>query len=453
MKLPVKPPSFHAILKTLGSSTTQLWRKQRQVDVQELTAKAQSEYWNWEDCKYRAPTVGLTQEEFWAFIKITRNSDRCRFALLDSKKTSFSYSLPDEAGRLLHEADKSLAGHVGTDVADVSNPDYRAKYIFTSLREEAFASSLIEGAVSTRSEAKEMIRTGRTPKNTSEWMILNNFNTIQYLLLNRDKPLSLELLLDIQWRLTANTIDEADAGRLRTDADQITIRDDSTGDVLHVPPPAHELPDRLQKMCDFANADSSTSKPFIHPVIRSVLLHFWLAYDHPFVDGNGRTARALFYWHMLRNGYWLAEFLSISSIIARQPKKYYRAYLDTESDDNDATYFIMYHLRVLEESVIALQRYVAKKKVEQAELAPLMNAQFNPRQESLLELAVKNPRAEFSYESHGKSHGVVIATARADILELVDLGLLNWNKKQRPHRFTPHQDILKRLQKKSKRKG
>ena len=453
MKLPVKPPSFHAILKTLESSTTQLWRKQRQVDVQELTAKAQSEYWNWEDCKYRAPTVGLTQEEFWAFIKITRNSDRSRFALLDSKKTSFSYSLPDEAGRLLHEADKSLAGHVGTDMADVSNPDYRAKYIFTSLREEAFASSLIEGAVSTRSEAKEMIRTGRTPKNTSEWMILNNFNTIQYLLLNRDKPLSLELLLDIQWRLTANTIDEADAGRLRTDADQITIRDDSTGDVLHVPPPAHELPDRLQKMCDFANADSSTSKPFIHPVIRSVLLHFWLAYDHPFVDGNGRTARALFYWHMLRNGYWLAEFLSISSIIARQPKKYYRAYLDTESDDNDATYFIMYHLRVLEESVIALQRYVAKKKVEQAELAPLMNAQFNPRQKSLLELAVKNPRAEFSYESHGKSHGVVIATARADILELVNLGLLNWNKKQRPHRFTPHPDILKRLQKKSKRKG
>ena len=58
---------------------------------------------------------------------------------------------------------------------------------------------------------------------------------------------------------------------------------------------------------------------FIHPMIRSIILHFWLAYDHPFVDGNGRTARALFYWSMLRHGYWLFEFISISQIILKGP--------------------------------------------------------------------------------------------------------------------------------------
>jgi hypothetical protein len=42
---------------------------------------------------------------------------------------------------------------------------------------------------------------------------------------------------------------------------------------------------------------------FIHPVMRAITLHFWLAYDHPFCDGNGRTARALFYWSMLKQGY------------------------------------------------------------------------------------------------------------------------------------------------------
>ena len=65
---------------------------------------------------------------------------------------------------------------------------------------------------------------------------------------------------------------------------------------------------------------------FLHPVIRSILLHFWVAYDHPFVDGNGRNARALFYWSMLRHGFWLAEFFSISHEILKAPRKYYRAF-------------------------------------------------------------------------------------------------------------------------------
>lgn len=42
-----------------------------------------------------------------------------------------------------------------------------------------------------------------------------------------------------------------------------------------------------------------------------------IAYMHPFVDGNGRTARALFYWYMLKSGYWLTEYLSISRVIAK----------------------------------------------------------------------------------------------------------------------------------------
>jgi len=57
----------------------------------------------------------------------------------------------------------------------------------------------------------------------------------------------------------------------------------------------------MEAMCAFVNGRDT--EPFIHPAIRAMILHFWLAYDHPFVDGNGRTARALFYWAMLRPGH------------------------------------------------------------------------------------------------------------------------------------------------------
>ena len=79
-------------------------------------------------------------------------------------------------------------------------------------------------------------------------------------------------------------------------------------EILHEPPSADQLPKRVETMCAFANEQLKSG--FIHPVIRSILLHFWLAYDHPFVDGNGRTARALFYWSMLRHKYWLFEVMT-----------------------------------------------------------------------------------------------------------------------------------------------
>ena len=86
---------------------------------------------------------------------------------------------------------------------------------------------------------------------------------------------------------------------------------------------------------DFAN--SSAESPFVHPVVRAILIHFMIGYDHPFVDGNGRTARALFYWSMLRSGFWMTEYFSISSILRKAPSQYVRSYLHTESDDGDTT--------------------------------------------------------------------------------------------------------------------
>jgi Fic family protein len=53
---------------------------------------------------------------------------------------------------------------------------------------------------------------------------------------------------------------------------------------------------------------------FIHPVVRAIILHFMIGCGHLFVDGNGRTARALFYWSVLHQKYRLMEFISISCI-------------------------------------------------------------------------------------------------------------------------------------------
>ena len=204
---------------------------------------------------------------------------------------------------------------------------------------------------------------------------------------------------------------------------------------------------RIEQLCDFANQCSSTSlkEEFIHPGIRAIIIHFWLAHDHPFVDGNGRTARALFYWSMLRSGYWLAEFMTISSIILKQPRQYYRAFINTEMDDNDMTYFIHYHLDVIERSIQELNQYIERKQAEQRDRLDVHASRFNPRQRAILTRALRDPLAIFTYTSHANSHGIVLATARMDLLELEQCGLLNSNRKGRQFEFTPAPDIHEQL--------
>jgi Fic family protein len=193
--------------------------------------------------------------------------------------------------------------------------------------------------------------------------------------------------------------------------------------ILHTPPPAEELIDRIQALCDFANENNPAF--YIHPVIRSIILHFWLAYDHPFIDGNGRCARALFYWSMLKQGYWLCEYLSISQILRKAPSQYARSFLYTESDDNDLTYFILYNLNVLVRSIDELHSYVAARSSELKKVDYLLrgtNFNLNHRQIDILQHALRHEDALYTIKGHQSANNIVYQTARTDLLNLESLG-------------------------------
>ncbi len=129
-----------------------------------------------------------------------------------------------------------------------------------------------------------------------------------------------------------------------------------------------------------------------------------LSYEHPFVDGNGRVARALFYWLALREGYWLTEYVSISSVIAEAKISYGRAFLHTETDGADLTYFLIYHADILSRAVTRLMAFVERKRREVAAFEKRLGDKrrpdaFNRRQSWLLnEFA---PGATFACDHRG----------------------------------------------------
>jgi len=173
-----------------------------------------------------------------------------------------------------------------------------------------------------------------------------------------------------------------------------------------------------------------------------------LGYEHPFLDGNGRTARLLFYWAMLNQDYWLAEFLPISRLLAKAPMKYARSFLHSEQDDGDLTYFVIYQLGIIQRAITDLYQYLERKLAEtkrmQATLLAL-SKQFNHRQLALLQHAIRRPQAEYTVASHGRSHNVVPQTARIDLHGLEHQGLLTRIALGRGYAWIPADDLEDRL--------
>ena len=421
MKPPLAPKPLDVLLAEHGE-------RLRAVLNHGFPPTVEGRYLHWDRLRRLDPPEGFSHEEWWLGVKLSRSSQYRSISLLDTGGRPFSFMLPDPVQEALHRIDGQLRGRIGVSER-VTNPAVRDRFIVDSLIEEAITSSQLEGASTTRAAARNMLRAGRRPRDRSERMIFNNFQAMQAVRETRGEPLTLAEVLRLHATLTSDTLDDPEAaGRIQRPGDErVRVVDHRDQRVLHTPPPAEALPDRLDRMIRFANRGSGDGGGFLHPVIRAVVLHFWLAYEHPFEDGNGRTARALFYWSMLRHDYWLFEFISISRRLVEAPARYARAFLHTGTDGNDLTYFIVHQIGIILRALDELDAYVERKVEQVREVERILKraTALNHRQLGLLAHAIRHPEADYTIREHRTSHGVAYATARADLLRLAELGFLD----------------------------
>jgi Fic family protein len=442
MHIPLTPPDWNTVFAGgVPAAFPQI--------VAQKSPLIDGEYMHWDQLRHRPPPPGLTSEQWWLSVSFARSGMLQPLPLLDKKGSPFQFALPEPVLIALHHIDRTAAGSINAP-ADINTPEQRDRYLMHSLIEEAITSSQLEGAATTRQVAKAMLREGRAPRDRSERMIFNNYQAMEHIRAKRDEPITPDGILTLHALVTDGTLDNSeDAGRLRQ-ANDIEIRDNRDHTLLHRPPDFNELPARLERLCAFANA-AEDALPFVHPVLRAILLHFMIGYDHPFVDGNGRTARALFYWAMARSGYWLMEFLSISHFLRKAPAQYVRAYLHTETDSGDTTYFLLHQLDVIRRAIQELHAYLKRTAAEQRSTERLLSAsprlrnRLNHRQLALLTGALKHPGEQYRVEGHQRTHNVAYQTARTDLLTLGELGLLIWEKVGKAFVFTAPADLSDRI--------
>ena len=440
MKLP-KPPQIPQLLEKFSSIDIFPYLQQFKATDEK------GRYLDWDKFKRVNPQHS---EIKWLAAKLNRKALQKHFSI---EGMDFLFCIPESLQAQLHFVDKAAGGIHSMNFAGLSKNEQDRFLLKSLVMEEAITSAQLEGAVTTRKVAKEMLETARKPRTKDEIMIVNNYQLMKEVIAAKDQPLSIELILHLHQIATENAIDNnAVSGEFRTD-DEIYIAD-FDGNSIYQPPGYKLLPSLMESLCQFANFEHHGEEGalFLHPIIKAVMLHFLIGYIHPFGDGNGRTARALFYWYILKSGYALFEYISISRLLKEAPKQYAMSYLHSETDELDVTYFLYYQLNIMKRAIYDLENYISTKQQNFThfigDIQQFMvnkNVKLNDRQIRILQKAAKEKGYLFTAKEIHTEYGIAENTARSDLKILHDLGLLTVFKSGNAMTYVATNDLLQKL--------
>lgn len=382
------------------------------TDSMNLAREYNEKYLHWDKLQYY-DCGKYGRESLWYMMRIMRLNTCKR---VDLCGLSITYNLLDRFQKPLHQMDMALS----TGILPINGFDDKRKMMLSisSMMEESIASSQIEGAATTTKEAKRMLRDNADPKNRSEMMIMNNYRAMEFIRSNLERELSPEFIMELHGIVTRDTLKESEyEGKFRED-NSIAVRDVLTGETYHEPVSHELIRPMIDSLCTFVNDETD----YIHPIIKGILIHFITAYIHPFMDGNGRVSRSLFYWYTMKEGYSVMEYLSISKAIREHKGRYEEAYQLSETDDNDVTYFLDYNIEMLMQSVEIFTGYLRRKINERRHVMELMDAgDITQRQADILASLMNSDVPQNIYELSSVL-GVSPQTIRNDLNILIGKG-------------------------------
>jgi Fic family protein len=415
----------------------QVWAE---PSIREAITKSHQLYLPWDEFK-RKSWATEDPARAWTIISFMRKLGGRELPVRDKSGQNYKFN-PDRHQRFLHEVDLELGGNM-LGMSDFSEGDKR-QIIRRNLIEESFASSKLEGANTSRETAHKMLTEGRKPKDRSERMIVNNHAAMTWIEeTGKNQKLSLDMMAELHRKVTNGTLKSPTLeGQLRETLNEngkrLVIKpwDDQT--IVYVTPDKEFVQEELLKLIAFANEEDQS--PFIHPLVKAIILHFWVGLLHPFEDGNGRLARILFYWQMLRKGYWAFSYLSLSERIVKSPKQYAMAFIYSEQDGHDLNYFIQYNIEKLKLSREHLRVYLKGKIAENKKRIKLaqMGLGLNNRQTKLLQYIFQGEVSHTSVAEHHNNYSEIgYVSAMTDLKLLVEKGYLKKHRNGRNVIYLP----------------
>ncbi|MBN21744.1 MAG: hypothetical protein CL678_10710 [Bdellovibrionaceae bacterium] len=375
----------------------------------------QDRYTPLEDIKYRLEKLGKSQSD-WPELKVQIQYFRKMGAIpffLDSIEKKFWYFPSDSINKKIHQVE-ALGNRLYDKIENQRT--FKNEFLANAAVEEAITSAIYEGANSTRSKAKALIASGKKPKNKDEWMLINNYFAMKWIKENSSLPVSSGVVLKIHEVVSKNTLEGDDAnfcGKFRDD-------------VVYVGPHQGILHEKIDAAINEMISLVTDHPRFLHGLIKGILLHYFIAYIHPFFDGNGRTARTLFYFKAIKNELKFVELLSVSANLKEYGKRYEKSFELVKEHELDMTYFIDFCL----DSLITSVKKVEQKVNYLIEISNLIESDnLNINQVSLLQKLALNKYREVTIEDYAEEIDKSREIARRELKDLLGKGFLKEERK------------------------
>lgn len=374
----------------------------------------------------------------WSMVKLARERQYIHLMDLGSPAAPCQFVLTRLIQKAISETDRNTTTASLEWMGSKIGEKARMEFLLADLIEdESISSSQLEGAATTTGVAKDLLKRQRKPRNADEKMIVGNFRMMKFAWEQRGRPLSIDLILEMHSVGVEGIDDDAySPGHFRNTNDVHVV--DASGNIVHSPPPADGLDERIAAVAKWINHshDDLSGQLYIHPLIKAMTLHFCIGFEHPFRDGNGRVARALFYWYLFKHDFAAFRYIAISVLLKKAPVKYGKSYLYTETDTMDLTYFLEYQSGIIIRAIDKFKQSYrnAAQEIEQFNRWLWESGLYNKlsdRQRTVFQVAKGGSVLGFSIRSVERNLGCSYNTAAAVLNGLVDMKLFVKVKKGR----------------------
>lgn len=240
-------------------------------------------------------------------------------------------------------------------------PAYEAKFRQEAIIRTVHHGTHIEGNELDTGEVAAVLEGDDVSARDRDIQEVLNYRRVLNYIDRKSKQTGEKDLLAIHKLTVEKVLPQDKAGKYRNS--QVVVKNSKTGEISFKPPQASEV----SEMCkDFFAWLSSEKSEEVHPVLAAGIVHYVLAYIHPFVDGNGRTARALATMVLFARGYDIKKFFSLEEYFDRDAPKYYKT-LQTVSNQKvsalselDLTPWLEYFCEGLAEELSRVKERVQK---------------------------------------------------------------------------------------------
>lgn len=315
-------------------------------------------------------------------------------------------------------------------------PSWEAKFRDDALTRTVHFGTKIEGNDLTKEQAQQVVRmndgdsrsvmqkTGIMARDRDIQEVINYRNVINWIdgqqILHDPKVLNVDTLKTLHSLTMNRLLEEKEVGEFRQK--QVIVRSASDGKVAFRPPISAEIPYLIDDLFAWLHSSAATN---LHPIFRAAIMHYQLVFIHPFIEGNGRTARAMATLVLYVNEYDFKRFFSIEQYFDSDVEKYYQALLSVQQNQNqDMTYWLEYFCYGLALETDKIKNQVLKLSKDlrlKQELG--QQVALSERQILLLEL-LQNQGEMTSQDAQAILPNVSVDTILRDIKDLIAKGVI-----------------------------